>query len=258
MARASRPRCASWVRSRARTLQTASTEARRLPARGSGKHEAAAPRGAAAFSWFFAQSGGMFALVFFWLRRPDADAGGMPSRNLRCPAPTSGRRPSMAGSGHPPCARTGHHLSRGLERRWTLTARFLPDPGSLLTVAAAAAIAVALALGVRFAAGAAVVFVALDLSRGRISSQPVARTGGVRTAGQGWPAAGSGSRTRRCRGSTPPVCATGRVHHHGADLHHDPAPQASLIRSRSRSSITTASSTASLFPSLGRRIFFRS
>ena len=26
----------------------------------------------------------------------------MPSRNMRCPAPSSGRRPSMAGSGHPP------------------------------------------------------------------------------------------------------------------------------------------------------------
>ena len=204
----------------------------------------------------------MFALVLFGLRLPGADAGGMPSRNLRCPAPTSGRRPSMAGSGHPPCARAGHHLSRGLERHGILTARFLPEPVSPLHVAAAAAIAVALllkrALRVRFAAVPLPLLLLLLLPSIFPEAGPrhsPSRAQGVcgQPAMDGRrPAVGAG---RGDAGGAHPCVRDGPRTPPRSRLASRPNPQAG--RSRRRSSITTAGSTASLFHSLGRRTFFR-
>ena len=130
---------------------------------------------------------------------------GMPSRISPRPATTSGRRPSMAGSGHPPAAAAGSDLSsrreEGQGRR--ASGRRGGDSRADILVGTAERTSVAAAGDDR-------------ANRRRLSYRtdecrsPSRAPGGVLPAGHGWPAAGRGSWTRTpAGGAHPPVRATG-------------------------------------------------
>ena len=144
---------------------------------------------------------------------------GMPSRISPRPAPTSGRRPSMAGSGHPPASTAGSDLSWRLgegqrqgtsgrrgNRRLRLSALGLQTATDERTHAA---------VGDSTAAAPALPAGAHE------RRSPSRAPGGVLPAGHGWPAAGRGSWTRTpAGGAHPPVRATGSADHNEAPHTH--------------------------------------
>ncbi len=121
---------------------------------------------------------------------------GMPGRISPRPAPTSGRRPSMAGSGHPPASAAGSELSW---RRDEDQGQWRKNESGRLHAAPTATL----------------LLCACTEAGGRLSQSRA--PGGVRTAGHGWPAAGRGSWTRTpAGGAHPPVRVTGGANHHEA------------------------------------------
>ncbi len=156
--------------------------------------------------------------------RPATAAGGCPSRISPRPAPTSGRRPSMAGSGHPPAAAAGpklsSHLGKG-QRQGTSGRRYRDFAEPLwisMPVLRDERLLTAERTSVVVEATPAVP--AVDFRAGPRERQGPSRAPrGVLPAGHGWPAAGRGSWTRTpAGGAHPAVRATGSANHDEAAL----------------------------------------